>query len=59
MCPACMATLVLIASGSASTGGLTAFLAKKIGKASRQEKFDRKKDSKGGSNGTTHSRFTS
>ncbi len=38
MCPACMATLILIASGSASTGGLTAFVAKKI-EANRQEEI--------------------
>ena len=30
MCPACLSTLVLIAAGAGSAGGLTAFVAKKI-----------------------------
>ena len=31
MCPACLATAVMIASGIASTGGLAAFAMKKLG----------------------------
>ena len=30
MCPACITTVVLIATGAGSTGGLTALLAKKL-----------------------------
>ncbi len=47
MCPVCIATLALIATGSASTGGLTAFVAKKIRRrAGRKEGSDRKADRK-------------
>ncbi len=38
MCPVCMTTLALIASSSASTGGLTAFVVKKLRKVRRQAK---------------------
>lgn len=30
MCPACMSTLVLIAAGTGSAGGLTALIVKKL-----------------------------
>ena len=30
MCPACMSTLVLIAAGAGSTGGLTALIVNKL-----------------------------
>ena len=30
MCPACMSTLVLIAAGTGSTGGLTAWFVRKL-----------------------------
>jgi hypothetical protein len=30
MCPACMSTLVLVAAGTGSTGGLTAWIATRL-----------------------------
>jgi hypothetical protein len=37
MCPACLSTLVLIAAGAGSAGGLTAFVAKKLHGGKQEE----------------------
>jgi hypothetical protein len=48
MCPVCIATMTLVVAGSASTGGLTAFVAKK---------FRRKSDAKLATNNLERTRM--
>ena len=38
MCPACIATMTLLVAGSASTGGLSALVAKKFRRKSEQSR---------------------
>ena len=41
MCPACMSTLVLIAAGTSSTGGLTAWFATKFRRSHAKDRARR------------------
>jgi hypothetical protein len=57
MCPACITTVAWIAAGAASTGGLAALVASRLGGKKDDEESDELKHDQGDGNGNAESGF--
>ncbi len=57
MCPACIATLALIAAGATSTGGLTALVVHKLRANRGAKKTGAKAQTKGENHGSSENRI--
>ena len=58
MCPACITTVAWIAAGAASTGGLAALVASRLGGGKDDVESDELKHDQGDGNGDAESGFT-
>jgi hypothetical protein len=58
MCPACIAAAALVVAGTASAGGLTAFVVKTLWAKPRLKSTEQSTTTEGGTNGSPESRVT-